>query len=348
MPLYRDPSGREPSPSALARIGGLVLIAVVVIGYLIVAWTGGKFAEKFTVTLVSNKVGDGLQSGTDVRFRGLRIGKVVTVGIANDGQQRVVLNIEPAQASALTTDIVPVYTASSIFTSTDIEFVPGADGAQTLRNNQTLHVRTDASLGTLTNVLGRAGKLTSTLGDPAVYSALQGFSQNADPYVNLLKEFLPIAADMTKAQTMPVATLLSDMAEIIQAIRPIVIPAFSVIDMSLSTTAYMADPVKLKFTTDAVHGLSKNIVLSLGGMISKNNESLTQVIRLALDLATPTVLSLASIPRAYDRLTTLLKGTSDAFTPGADGRMRLNVELLMATAPQVVAPALVSTEVGRR
>lgn len=348
MPLYKDPSGREPSAGVLARVGVLVLIAVVLIGYLISTWTSGGFSDRFTVTLVSNQVGDGLQAGTDVRFRGLRIGKVDSVGMSSTGQQQVVLDLDPTQARALTTDVVPVYTASSMFTSTDIEFVAGSGGGQVLRNNQTLNVRTNTSLGTLTNVLGRAGKITSTLGDPDVYLALQRLSNDADPYVALLREFLPIAADLTKSQKMPVATLLSDLADIVGAVRPMIVPAFGVIDLSLDSTAYMDDPAKLKNTTDAINGLSKKIVLSLGGMLSKNNASLTQVIRLALDLATPTVLSLASFPRAYDRLTAILQGTSDAFSKGADGRTRLNVELILANAPQVAAPALISKEVGPR
>ncbi|MGV7903901.1 MlaD family protein, partial [Mycobacterium kansasii] len=107
---------------------------------------------------MSDRVGDGLKAGTDVRFRTLRIGKVESVTVTNAGKQRVVLTIDPAQAPALTTDVVPIYTAASIFTATDIEFVPGPQRGQKLRDNQVLNVRTDTALGTLTNVLNRAGK----------------------------------------------------------------------------------------------------------------------------------------------------------------------------------------------
>ncbi|MCS3778816.1 MlaD family protein [Tsukamurella ocularis] len=344
MPLYKDPSGREPARRRLAEVGVTVMIVLVVVGYVIGRWTTGGFDERFVVTLTSDKVGDGLQSGTDVRFRGLRIGRVDEVQVRADGKQYVTLDLDPAQARALTTDVVPVYTASSMFTSTDIEFVPGVQRGRPLSNGQTLGVRSDMSFGTLTSVLNRAGKLTGTLGDPAVVNAILKLTNDSDPYVRLLKETFPVVSQVAKDQKITLTRFLTDAADSIDAIQPAITPMLSVVTTSLDTSGYVDDHVRLRNSNDAILKLSKTVVLPLGNMLHDNNAALTKIIAVALDLGVPTVVSFASFPRAYDRLSTALKGTADAFTTGSDGRTRLNVELILSAAPQIAVPALISKE----
>lgn len=348
MPLYNDPSGRDPSRRQFAYIGSAVFTVVVLVGYVIGRWTTGGFEERFVLTLTSDRVGDGLQSGTDVRYRGLRIGKVDDVLVRPDGKQYVRLDLDPAQAHALTTDVVPVYTASSMFTSTDIEFVPGASRGLALKSGQTLGVRTDMSFGTLTSVLNRAGKLTGTLGDPEVVNALLKLTNDSDPYIRLLKETFPIAASMSRDQKIPLTKFLTDTSDFVEAIRPVISPIVGIINKALDTSGYVDDPERLRTTNDAILKLSKLVVLPIGNMLADNNDALAKVITLALDLATPLVVSIASLPRAYDQLTAALRGTSDAFSKGTDGRTRLNVELILSHAPQVAVPALIGKEVGAR
>lgn len=341
MPLYVDPSGREPSRHTLVWLGALVLVIVIAVGTVIGRWTTGGFAEHFRIILRSEQVGDGLRAGTDVRYRGLRIGHVESVAVDDRGGQRIVLDLDPARARALTTGIVPIYTASSIFTGTDIEFVPGPVRGAPLHNGAVLRTDTGTSFGTLTSVLNRAGKLTSTLGDPQVYQALQQIANDADPYIRLLREVLPVAADLTEAQKVPMKTLMSETADLLGAVRPLIVPVLGVIDGTLDASAYMDDPVALKNTNDAILGLAKKVVLPIGGILGDNEVALQHIIELALDVATPLVLSFASFPRAYERLSEVLAHTSDAFTAGDDGRTRLNVELILAHAPQVAAAALI-------
>jgi hypothetical protein len=332
----------------LAQLGAVVLVVVIVAGYFIGRWTTGGFDERFTLTLTSDKVGDGLQSGTDVRYRGLRIGTVGSVEVRTDGKQYVDLQLDPTQARALTTDVVPVYTASSMFTSTDIEFVHGVTRGKALKSGQTLGVRTDMSFGTLTSVLNRAGKLTGSLGDPDVVNAVLKLTNDSEPYVRLIKELFPVVSSIARDQKIPLRKFLVDTTEFVDAVQTSIAPMIGVVTGALDSSGYADDPVRLKNANEAVLKLSKGVVLPIGNMLSTNAVPLTSIIRLALDLATPSVLSLASFPRAYDQLTAALRGTSDAFSRGSDGRTRLNVELILGAAPQVAVPALIGKEVGGR
>lgn len=344
MALYKDPSGREPAPARLAMIGVVVLLVTALIGSVFTYWTRGGFSEQFNVTLVSDRVGDGLKTGTDVRFRTLRIGKVEDITVTQSGQQRVTLSIDPEQARALTTDVVPIYTAASIFTATDIEFVPGRVRGEQLEDNRVLKVRTGTALGTLTSVLNQAGKLTSVIGDPDVYKAIERLSNDSDPYVRLLQEFLPIASDLTRDQVVPLSDLLGHLSELVDGVRPLVVPVLDTVDFAIERSGFMDDPRMFEGAKTAIHDLSKKLVLGIGGTLSRNQESLTSLIHLLLDLLTPAVLSLGTLPDAYNRLSSLISGTSDAFEVDRGGLVRLNIELLLSHAPQIVGPALIHKE----
>ncbi|GAB17245.1 Mce family protein [Gordonia effusa NBRC 100432] len=344
MALYKDPSGREPEPTQLAQIGIVVLLVTVLVGSIFTYWTRGGFSKQFTVTLVSDRIGDGLKTGTDVRFRTLRIGKVDDVTVTPSGQQRVKLSIDPEQARALTTDVVPIYTAASIFTATDIEFVPGPVRGARLEDDRVLNVQTGTALGTLTSVLNQAGKLTSVIGDPEVYEAIERLSNDSDPYVRLLQEVLPTAAELTRDQVVPLSDLLKHLSELVDGVRPLVVPVLDTVDFAIDQSGFMDDPRMFKGAKTAIHDLSKKLVLGIGGTLDRNQKSLTSLIHLLLDVLTPAVVSLGTIPDAYNRLGSLITGTSDAFTVGRDGRVRLNIELLLAHAPQVVGPALIYKE----
>ncbi|WOC14275.1 MlaD family protein [Gordonia sp. MP11Mi] len=349
MPLWVDPSGREPRPAAL-RLVGLAVVALVACGGVVVAkWSQGDFADRFLLTVVSNRVGDGLATGADVKYRGYAIGEVSGLAVGEDGRQRVQLTIDPAQAAGLTTDLVPVYRATNMFAATGVELVPASRRGGRLRSGAELVVRTsDTALGTMTSVLSRVGKLAKPLSDTATLEALNMLVDDADPYIDLVRNALPLLSGIAADQKVTVTQALHDMSQIVDVIKPAVGPILNTIDLSLDASGYLDTDEGLNQTVAAVKsGLADRFTTPLGRILGgANTPYLKSLIAVALDFAVPAVVSVGTVPDAYNRLNSLIRSTGDAFANQPDGKVRLLAEVLLTNAPQIATP-LLHREVNR-
>lgn len=347
MPVWIDPSGREPKIGTLRLVGALVTVVLLIFGLFVARWSNGDYADRFRVTLVTDRIGDGLAVGADVKFRGHRIGEVESITVDPSGQQRVRLSLLPQQSDGLTVDVIPAYMAPNMFAGTGVELVSTGRDDAPVRNGQTLNVPSSGtSLGTLTSVLGRVGKLTATLGDPSVYTALDRLLDHSEPGVGLVKEALPLLSGLADDQEMTVGEMLSDLNELLGVVVPVVPPVLDVIDRSLGATTYLDAPDGLSKVQAGIDGLSKRFVVPLGRLLGENQKPLLALIQVALDFGVPIVVSVGTIPQAYSTLTELVRNTGDAFVGTDDGKVRLLVDVLLTKAPQIATP-LLSKEVGR-
>ncbi|GED96638.1 MlaD family protein [Gordonia crocea] len=330
-------------------MGLAVVVAVTVAGGVLAKWNSGAFSDRFNLTIVSPRVGDGLVAGADVKFRGYVIGKVADLRVDGNGGQRIVLTIRPDHAQALTTALEPVYSASNLFASTGIELVPTDEVGTSLGNDAVLTMTTTSTaLGTMTSVLSRIGKLSAPLGDPAVLRALGTLIDSADPYLEFTRDVLPLLSGLAEDQKTPVREVLRNLSRLSDAIRPAVAPTLTMIDRSLASSSFLDEPDGLERTSAAALGLSKRLVLPLGHMLGGANlPHLLNWIEVGLDFGLPIVVSVGTIPHAYSRLTELIRNTGDAFVTRDDGSVRLLVTVLLTKAPQLSTP-LLRKEVSRR
>ncbi|WP_341267792.1 MlaD family protein [Gordonia malaquae] len=323
-----------------------VLVAV---GTMLGFWSTGDFTDKSHLTLVTDRVGDGLVVGADVKYRGYRIGAVDSIEVQHDGGQRVDLAIDPEQFGGVTVDVVPAYVAPNMFAGTGVELIPTGRDPRPVHDGQELRVAGGStSLGTLTSVLGRAGRLTSTLGDPEVYRSVDTLLRYSAPGVHAIGDVMPLLRQIVADQRMTVTEAMSDLTAKLDAIGPAVLPALRVVDGALDHTEYLDQPSGLRDVRDAVDGLSKRLVVPLGNILGRNQTPLLALINLGLDLGVPVVMSLGTIPRAYTKLTSLIRATGDAFAVQDDSKVRLLVDVLLAKAPQISTPLLSATPRGGR
>lgn len=316
---------------------------MMICGVILAKWSQGDFADRFTLTVVSNRVGDGLAAGADVKYRGYTIGEVVDISVDSSGRQRVELDIDPAQSRGLTTDLSPVYRATNMFAATGVELVPGEHRGIPLRSGAELIVRTDnTALGTMTSVLSRLGKLSKPLSDPQTLQALNDLVDDSDPYIGLLRNSLPLLSGIASDQKITIKRAMNDMAEVVSVIQPMVTPILGVIDQSLDASAYLDTDEGLARTTAAVKaGLADRFTTPLGKILGgRNAPHLKSLIAVALDFAVPAVVSIGTVPQAYNRLTSLIRSTGDAFVNRPDGTVRLLVDVLLTNAPQITTPLL--------
>ncbi|MGW5923531.1 MlaD family protein [Nocardia fluminea] len=161
--MYPDPSGRGWSRKRLG-LAGVAMAATLssVVGMLGLRYTG-YFADTVAVTAMMTSTGDGLPARADVRFRGMLVGSVSEVDIAEKGlRQRVGLRLDPAAAAAIPISVTARVVPANIFGVSAIELVDNGAAASSLRAGSVVEQDTSrattalqTTLTTLRDVLDR-------------------------------------------------------------------------------------------------------------------------------------------------------------------------------------------------
>jgi phospholipid/cholesterol/gamma-HCH transport system substrate-binding protein len=124
---------RRPRPS-LPRLGrrvaGLSFLLVLV---LLVALSVAVYQQRFTpvvsVTLMTDSIGNELQSQSDVKIRGLIVGEVRSISTAGDGA-RIQLALQPAAARNIPADVSARLLPKTLFGERYVELVLPANAPQ--------------------------------------------------------------------------------------------------------------------------------------------------------------------------------------------------------------------------
>lgn len=211
MPAYSLP-GTEVGPTR-ARIIGVSVVTLSVLAALV--WRAvpdSVPADQIHVTLITSSVGEGVASGTDVRLDGVRVGSVDGIVAANQGRQRVELDLEGAQLFGLTDALTVEYAPGNLFGISSLQLHPG-EGGTVLANGTTVDLTghnsgrvTDATLSAL---LKSAGALTGSVLTPQLTQLLAQLSRNVRGFSPLLQAMGTTARSFVETQQLPPSVLLA-------------------------------------------------------------------------------------------------------------------------------------------
>lgn len=119
-----DPSGRGPTMRQLlvAGVCGLLVFALI-LGFLVARYRG-YFVPKVQVVANLTTTGDGLPSEADVKFRGVLVGSVQDVAVADKGElQKVQIDLLPEFAGDIPSNVTARVVPSNLFAVTSVELV---------------------------------------------------------------------------------------------------------------------------------------------------------------------------------------------------------------------------------
>ncbi|MEV0294264.1 MCE family protein [Nocardia sp. NPDC050710] len=119
-----DPSGRGPTMRQLliAGVCGLVVFALI-LGFLMARYRG-YFVPKVNVVANLTTTGDGLPAQADVKFRGVLVGAVDKVEVADKGAlQEVQIELKPEFAEGIPANVTARVVPSNLFAVTSVELV---------------------------------------------------------------------------------------------------------------------------------------------------------------------------------------------------------------------------------
>ena len=144
-----DPSGRGPTMRQLLVAGACgVVVIVTALGLLFARYQGYIMNPKVDVTAVLSTTGDGLPSNADVKFRGVLVGAVKEVSVANEGAiQNVHIEMKPDYLSGIPANVTARVVPSNLFAVTSVELVYNGPDTASLQAGST--IAEDHSKGTI-------------------------------------------------------------------------------------------------------------------------------------------------------------------------------------------------------
>ena len=124
----------SPGPAHLGRLGrrsaglAFLLVLALLVGLAVAAYQQ-RFTPVVPVTLMTDSIGNQLQSRSDVKIRGLIVGEVRSVSSVGHGA-RVELALQPAAARDIPSNVSARLLPKTLFGERYVELVPPADPRQ--------------------------------------------------------------------------------------------------------------------------------------------------------------------------------------------------------------------------
>jgi phospholipid/cholesterol/gamma-HCH transport system substrate-binding protein len=336
MAVFDDLSRRSAGPSALRVRGLVVAVVLVVLGVVLTKYATGDFESRFDLTIDSTAVGDGLAVGSDIKYRGLPVGRVDDIEPLGFGSQRVHAHIEPVVASVLTDDVTARFSSATVFGATVIELYSEGAGAP-LREDTVLSLGDDTETATVTGVFRRLASLTDVLDADNTNRVLDLMSRVSSEFGDSLKPFFDTAQMMAETQRAPLGWKLQRGAVLADGLGTSIGPVTDVVDKVVTSSEYFETPENRDRAVKAMQGLGTGLSIPLGDLLRDNNPYLKPLLDTVLDILLPVALSAGTLAPSYQRVPDAIAGVEDAF-PTVDGRTQLQLQVIVRNMPTMAGP----------
>lgn len=332
MAVLQDPSGRGLSSTNLTLRGIGVLVVVVVAAYFLVGNANGKFDDNKTVTITTDAIGDGLKGGSEVKYRGLTVGKVSSVSVRD---QSTSVKIELTGANddiRLSQGLAVNYTSASALGPTALDIVDPGQGAL-IRDGGSVYVSKQQSEQTsVSTLIRKLSKLVNALDQPAFNSVVKFVVDDSQTFADAGKLMFQIAQLTRDVQQRPVGQDLAIAADLSEGVADFMKPFIPGILLNVDIADFFATDEAIKQTKGNLNDTGAVLFGGLGGLLSKNYPALSSLLDVGLDLARPVARSASGLARTVYTIPQILDSIDKA-TPQVGERVQLQVALVVQTSP---------------
>ena len=333
MSQFSDQGARAPSSRAL-RIRGLIAVVVLGISGTVLYQLGtGGYTDTFRLTVMADRLGEGLTPGAEVKFRGLTIGSVKTLQTVGYNKQKITLELEPRQASALAADTTANFMSSNTFGLAAVELVSSGTGPR-LSPNQTLMVDTDVRSASITGLLREGQKFGRIMDSPDVDHIIEIVRRHADLTEPVTRSYFDLVKMLADSQKVAFSQTLSVFASVVNGVSDSV-PLIGLAYDLLNGMEFLAHPDGVE-RMNVILDQTTKLLFNANGIFAKNMSWLVPLFDSVMSAWLPAAFTMGSLAPAYDRLSGLLDRTSAAF-PIIDGKVRMQIEMTLDTMPGLAA-----------
>ncbi|GAA13528.1 putative Mce family protein [Gordonia alkanivorans NBRC 16433] len=305
---------------------------MVVAAYFLVSNATGKFEDNKTVTITTDAIGDGLKGGSEVKYRGLTVGKVSSVSVRD---QSTSVKIELTGANddiRLRQGLAVNYTSASALGPTALDIVDPGQGAL-IRDGGSVYVSKQQSEQTsVSTLIRKLSKLVNALDQPAFNSVVKFVVDDSQTFADAGKLMFQIAQLTRDVQQRPVGQDLAIAADVSEGVADFMKPFIPGILINVDIADFFATDEAIKQTKGNLNDTGEVLFGALGGLLNKNYPALSSLLDVGLDLARPVARSASGLARTVYTIPQILDSIDKA-TPQVGERVQLQVALVVQTSP---------------
>ncbi|MGJ0119929.1 MlaD family protein [Williamsia sp. MIQD14] len=331
MAIFKDLSGRAPSRGSQIVRGVAVLVVVIVGGYFLVGTTTKVNADR-TFTLKADVIGDGLKGGSEVKYRGLTVGRVADVKVRDRGTTVKIEftggngAINPKQGLSVN------YTSANALGPTALEIVDLGDGAP-VRNGGVVSVsRARTAQTSVSTLIRKISNLVEVLDQPSFNAVTKFIVDDSQTFADTGKLAFQIAQLARDVQRRPVGRDLTIAADLSQGVADFMKPFVPGIFLNVDIAEFFGNQRGIDLTKSNLKDTGEVLFGGLGGLLSTNYAALSSLLDVGLDLIRPVARSASGLVRTVDSIPRILDGIDKA-TPRVDNKVQLQVALIIRTSP---------------
>lgn len=335
MPILpgSDQGVRAPSSRSLRIRGLIAAVALAIAGIGLYSLGTGGYDNTFKLTVVADVIGEGLTPGAEVKFRGLTIGSVKTLQSVGYNKQKITVELEPRQASALAADTTANFMSSNTFGLAAVELVSSGTGPR-LRPNQTLLIGANVRSTSITGLLRQGQKIGRMVDSPDVDHIIEIVRRHTDLTEPVTRSYFDLVKMLVDAQKVPFSQSLSVFASVLNGASDS-IPLIGLAYDLLNGMEFLAHPDGVE-RMNLILDQTAKLLFSADKIFAKNISWLAPFMGAVMNVLLPASYTMGSFSPYYDRLSGLLDRTSAAF-PVINGKVRMQIEVALDTMPGLAA-----------
>jgi phospholipid/cholesterol/gamma-HCH transport system substrate-binding protein len=269
MPLPVDVTGRDPSTRSLALRGLAALLVVATVVTLLLLQYNGAFEDSFRASAMVSSVGDGLPVGSDVKHRGVLVGRVGEVHVqpTPQGVRHVIrLDLKPQYAPGIPSTVKARIVPTNIFGAPSVDLVASDNTVTPLARDATIRgddsteaLQLQTALTKVRDVLSavQPAKLNAAL--TSIASALDGRGKQIGDLIGRLDGYVTALNPHAKAFQADLGKL-AEVLEGLQRNAPALLDTFdsvlgatrTIVQKQQQLAATLAGA---EVTVDTVHGV---------------------------------------------------------------------------------------------
>lgn len=332
-----------PGVDATARNARLVGIGVVgIVAVLFAAWhlvPRGDDPNDVSVILLTEQVGEGVGSGSDVRFDGVKVGAVASIESAGSRRQQVELALDKSQLFDLTDALSIDYAPGNLFGISEIELNAGP-GGRSLQDRSVVDLTGPAADrardATMSTLLRSVGQLTTDVFSPQMVSVMNTVANDTKAFTPLFQTIVTTVESIADTQKLPPSFLFDQVGSSLAGVPPTLDGALHLLLTAYENEYMKSDTNRAKF--DASFAMLQNQLLPAAARtLGSAHANLAGYV----DLLTPILRMLAgTVPtpeRSGRELGILLDRIDKTLRPTDNGPV-LAVDVDLSGVPGLAAP----------
>ncbi|WP_067828528.1 MlaD family protein [Nocardia inohanensis] len=338
MPAYGLP-GVTTTPRA-ARVAGLAVAVATAAGVLATQLIPNRpDPATMAVTVRTERIGTGVETGSDVRFAGVRIGSVTGVDREADGSQRLEMRIDRTDSVGLTDALSLDYAPGNLFGISEVVLKPGSGGTALIDasvidlTGPNAGRAADATISALLNSLGQ---FTNDVLTPQLTAVLSKIATETRAFAPLMQAIVTTMQAVADTQRLPSSFLLEQYGSTLAGLPPTVRGLLDLLNAPFSN-AYLAQPGKIDKFNANLDMIKDDLLTAANDLLITGRTHYAEYV----DILTPLLTALAhTVPRPQQssaELAELLRRLHEAMPDNGNGPV-LNLSVALRGVPAVAVP----------